>query len=212
MLDLGEAWVYEVAFDPSSGRLAAAVEDRSGVPAEDFVKGFAVVWDPGSDREIGPRISTRGGSPIGVAWSPDGAQLAVIADNNVLHLHAAGGDREKTGEIESVDAPFLAAAFSPDGSKLATGTTAGLVQQWSASTRAPVGAALEGHTGPVGGVAYNHDGTLLATTTLGFSRTRLWDAETGASVGDELVGGRTPFTFSTFSDRALPGQPARVRS
>ena len=62
----------------------------------------------------------------------------------------------------------------------------------------PVGAALKGHTGPVGGVAYSPDGTLLAASTLGFSRNRLWDAETGAAVGQELASGRTPSTFSTF--------------
>jgi WD40 repeat protein len=134
-----------------------------------------------------------------VSWSPDGEQLAVIADNNLLHLYEGGGDHAALGEpIESIDAPFYAAAFSPDGTRLATGSSAGVVQQWAVDTHEPVGAALKGHTGPVGGVIYSPDGRWLAASTLGFARSRLWDAETGAAIGQELVTGRTPSTFSTF--------------
>lgn len=195
-LDLGESWIYQVAFDPTSGTIAAAVEDR--VSEEGF--GFAVVWDPETDQEIGRRIPLVGGFALGVAWSPDGQQLAVVADNNLVRLHDAHGDHTELGApIESFDAPILAVAFSPDGARLATGTSAGVVQQWSVSTHEPVGAALKGHTGPVGGVAYSPDGTRLASSTLGFSRHRLWDAVTGAAIGQELVSGRTPPTFSTFS-------------
>jgi WD40 repeat protein/class 3 adenylate cyclase len=194
-LALDEAWIYQVAFDPTSGAIAAAVEvARGGAP------GFVVVWDPETEREVGARIRFPiGGTPIGVTWSPDGAQLAVIADNNLVHVYEARGRHAELGEpIESVDAPFLAAAFSPDRTRLATGNSAGVVQQWSTETHEPVGPALRGHTGPVGGVAYSPDGTTLASTTLGFSRSRLWDAETGASIGAELVGARTPITFSGF--------------
>ena len=195
-LDLGDSWIYQVAFDPTSGAIAAASEDRAS--EEGF--GFAVVWDPETDQEIGRRIPFEGGLALGVAWSPDGEQLAVVADNNLVHLFDAhGGHTELGGPIESVDAPILTVAFSPDGARLATGNSIGVVQQWSVSTHEPVGAALKGHTGPVGGVAYSPDGTLLASSTLGFSRNRLWDAATGAAVGLELVSGRTPATFASFN-------------
>ncbi len=194
-LDLGEARIYQVAFDPTSGALAAGVEDHS---PEAVSTDFAVVWDPEADREIGPRFPT-GSLALGVAWSPDGEQLAVVAENNLVHLVDAGGEHAEIGEpIESVDAPFLAVAFAPDGTRLATGNTAGVVQQWSTATHDPVGPALEDHTGPVGGVAYSSDGALLAATTLGFSRSRLWQADTGSPLGEELIGGRIPFTYSSF--------------
>ena len=194
-LDLGEVIVYQVAFDPTSGNLAAAVQDLTS--PEGF--GFTVVWDPESGQEVGPRMELHDGAAIAVAWTPDGAQLAVASDNNLVHLYDADDDHVELGEpIESIDAPILAVAFSPAGTRLATGNSAGVVQQWSVDTHAPLGAPLKGHTGPVGGVAYSPDGSVLAASTLGFARSRIWDAETGAAIGQELVMGRTPSTFATF--------------
>lgn len=194
-LDLGKVIVFQVAFDPTSGHLAVAVEQADS--PEGF--GFVAVLDPSSGDEVGPRIELRGGSAIGVAWSPDGAQLAVVADNNLVYLHDSDGDRPALGEpIESIDAPIYAVAFSPNGTRLATGTSAGVVQQWSVDTHKPVGLALKGHTGPVSGVAYSPDGTVLAASTLGYARSRVWDADTGAAIGQELATGRTPSTYSAF--------------
>ena len=66
-----------------------------------------MVWDPESGQEVGPRIELDGGSAIGVAWTPDGEQLAVVADNNLVHLYDADGDHAELGEpIESIDAPY----------------------------------------------------------------------------------------------------------
>ncbi len=201
-LDLGDAWVYQLAFDPVSGRLAAAVSSQ-GATTDDVTEnaGNVTLWDPRADPGAAAttEIPVRGGFPLGVAWSPDGATIAVIAENNLVHLLDAHGEHAEQGEpLESVDAPFLAVAFSPDGRRLATGTTAGVLQQWSVATHEAVGPALEDHAGPIGGVAYSPDGTTLVATTLGFSRSRLWQADTGAAIGEELIGGRTPFTFSTF--------------
>ena len=201
-LDLGGAWVHQVAFDPASGRLAAAVAEQEPT-TEDITDraGTITLWDPGADPSATgtTEIPVPGGLPLGVAWSPDGNTIAAIADNNLIHLFDAAGDHGELGEpLESVDAPFLAVAFSPDGSRIATGTSSGVLQQWSATTHRPVGPALEDHSGPIGGVAYRPDGTTLVATTLGFSRSRLWRADTGAAIGEELIGGRTPFTFSTF--------------
>ena len=50
----------------------------------------------------------------------------------------------------------------------------------------------------MGGVAYSPDGRTLAATTVGFSRSRLWDAATGTAIGQQLVDGKTPFTNATF--------------
>ena len=63
--------------------------------------------------------------------------------------------------------------------------------------------------GVVTGLAYSPDGTLLASTTTGLSTTRLWDAQSGAAVGDQLTAGRTPFTDRTFVvDHFLSARPA----
>jgi WD40 repeat protein len=194
-VDVGDAIVHQVAFDPASARLAIAAQDLTS--EEGY--GFAAVWDLDRGEVVGRRITLPGGgSGLGVAWSPDGERLAVVADNNFVHLYDAGSHAEQGEPIESIDSPILTAAFSPDGSRLATGNLAGVVQQWDTDTHEPLGAALEGHTGPVGGVAYSPDGTILAASTLGFSRSRLWDVDTGTAIGGELAVGRTPVTYSTF--------------
>jgi WD40 repeat protein len=198
-LQLGDLWVHQVAFNPTTGAIAAAADASHGKGGDFGERGFVVVWDPRTGRELGSRIESLGGLPFGVAWRPDGSQLAVTLDNNLVRFYAAGVAHKEVGEpIENVDAPIAAVAFSPDGARLATGASSGVVRQWSASTHRPLGPQLEGHAGIVAGVTYSPDGSTLASTTLGFSATRLWDARTGASIGGELIGGRIPLTFSTF--------------
>ena len=87
--------------------------------------------------------------------------------------------------------------IAPDGRILATGTSSGIVRQYDIATHDTFGPALRGHSSEVGGVAYSPDGAMLASTALGLSTTRLWDAATGTSIGDELTPGRTPFTERT---------------
>ena len=156
------------------------------------------MWDAATGEPSGARIENDHQSPWALAWAPDGGELAVVFDNNVLRFFDARTLEEVGEPIESVDTPITSVAYSPDGSRLATGEASGITRQWSTATHEQIGAALEGQIGPVAGVAYSPDGSLLATTTLGFSTTRLWDAATGAIIGRDLVGGRTPQTVRTF--------------
>jgi hypothetical protein len=50
---------------------------------------------------------------------------------------------------------------------------------------------------------------MLATTTIGLSRTRLWEMPGGRSIGAELVGGRVPYTTRTASiEHFMRSRPA----
>jgi WD40 repeat protein/class 3 adenylate cyclase len=200
-LDVGAAWVHQVAFNPRNGTLAVAIDYARDAGEEEFTgedPGHVLVWDPDTGRPVGAPIAEPGGSPIAVAWRPDGAQLGVALANNLVRLYDATSHRRVGRAIESVDAPFGALAFSPDGRRLATGAFSGLVLQWSTTTQRRIGPALEGHSSAVTGLAYSPDGRLLASTTLGFATTRLWESATGAPLGAELVSGRTPFTVRNF--------------
>ena len=210
-LDLDGGWANTVAVDPATGFVAVGVDNTRG-NWEAAIKdpGHVRVWDPSTGDEIGPRIRTeQNGIPVAVAWAPVGNVIAVSTDGNFLTFHDGETHRRVGKPIESVDAPIPAIAFSPDGTRLAGGTTSGEVRQWSVRTRRQIGSALAGHTGGVGGVIYSADGSLLASTTYGTARTRLWDAGTGASIGDELVAGTVPYTERTYpSDDFFASRPA----
>ena len=148
-----------------------------------------------------------GGFALGVAWSPDGEQLAVTSDNNLAAPHDAGGDHAEVGEpIESVDAPILAVAFSPDGSRLATGNVAGRrpavvdvdPRAGRSRTQGPHRTGRRRRLQPRRHAAGRDHASGSAGAGSGTPRP-------GAAVGQELVGGRTPFTFSTFTIEHFQG-------
>ena len=209
-LDVGDAWVDDLAFDPVTGDLAVAVDNvkaRSDFAGDD--PGRVVVWNPAHGQASGVRSPSREGYRSRSAWRPDGRQLAVVSDNNLVRFYDGRTHRQVGRALESPDSPFVALAFSPDGSRLATGAGSGIVRQWSTASHAELGPDLKGHTGPVAGVAYGPDGALLASTTVGYGTTRLWDAHTGSPVGAELTAGRTPMTDRTFQlDQYLGSRPA----
>jgi WD40 repeat protein len=210
-LDLGDGWAQSVAVDPATGFVAVGVDNTRGqfdAAIED--PGHVRVWDPSTGEEIGSRIRTENdGVPVAVAWAPDGNRLAVSTDGNFLTFHDGKTHRREGDPIELADSSIPAIAFSPDGTRIAGATSSGAVRQWSVRTHREIGSALTGHTGPLAGIAYSRDGSLLASTTSGTARTRLWDAHTGASIGDELVAGTVPYTERTYSvEHLLASRPA----
>ncbi|HVL07352.1 MAG TPA: protein kinase [Acidimicrobiales bacterium] len=205
------ALVHAAAFNPVTGVVAVAVETPSeDESARDTGFGFVALWDPVRNEEVAPRIGQRGGSPIALAWSPDGQTVAASTDNNVLRFYRAGPSYHQVGDdLVIQDDTMTALAISPDGRSIAAGSSSGIVRQYDVATHERVGPDLRGHTFEVGGVAYSPDGSLLASTTVGLSTTRLWEAATGAPIGNELVAGRTPYTQRTFGiDHRYPSRPA----
>ena len=206
------ALVWATAFNPATGVVALGVESH---PGEEVVEdaGFVALWDPVHDREVAPRIVEVGGSPVALAWSPDGRTLAVANDNNVLRLYRAGPTYTRVGDnLSPEDDTVTAIDIAPDGRTIAAGSPSGIVRQFDIATRRPFGPALRGLGFEVDGVAYSRDGSTLAATTVGLGTTRLWDAATGTPIGDELTPGRTPFTERTLGiDHSYPSQPAFSR-
>ena len=207
-VDLGEGWGHQTAFSPDGSTVVIALDQSAGGNGAGPGSGRVRFVDAATGRDDGEPIELEEPA-IGVRWSPDGATLAVVAQNNLVHLFDARSRHEVGDPIENVDAMIAAVAFRPDGRRLAIGVGSGDVRQYDVTTHEPVGDALVGAPGGVFGVAYSPDGLLLAGTTLGLSTTNLWDAESGAPLGEALTGGRAPYTFRTFTvEHLMAARPA----
>jgi len=200
-VDVGDAWVHHIAFRPDGRVLAVTVDHAKGdlEQATGREVGLRFV-DATTGRDVGKPIVFDNGDPIAVAWSPDGARIAVVTPDNFMRIYDVATRRQLL-RIENVDAPMLDAAFSQDGTRVVTGTNSCATRQWDATTGKEIPPALVGQVGPIGGVAFGAGDTLLATTAVGLSTTRLWEMPDGRPFGADLVGGRVPYTTRTgFSD------------
>ena len=87
----------------------------------------------------------------------------------------------------------VAAVFSPDGTRIATVSKDGTARLWDAATLKPVGKPMR-HEHPLGdssfhppdGVFFNSAGTRIVTDCDEAGLLRLWDAATGAPVGEAM--------------------------
>ncbi|HUP85975.1 MAG TPA: protein kinase [Acidimicrobiales bacterium] len=204
------AWIWAAAFNPKTGVVAIAVDSTPHEDASQREEGFVALWDPVRDREVAPRIIEEDFTPVALGWSPDGKMLAVSSDNNKLGFYRRGSTYERIGDEPVIEDDNISALeISPDGATLAAGTSSGTVRQFEIATGRPFGPPLPGLGFEVRGVAYSRDGAMLAATAVGLSTSRLWDAATGARIGEELVAGRTPLTERTMGiDQPYPSRPA----
>ena len=125
----------------------------------------------------------------GLAFSPDGSQLAIPfgADsdegpNGVEILDVGSGERvarlSPDGEVRSV-------AFSPDGSLLAGGMVDGGALLWASDGWGPVGGLLARLTASTLEVEFSPDGHTLATSHSDHS-VALWDVASQEPIGPPL--------------------------
>lgn len=135
-------------------------------------KGRYAVWDAAS-QVLAAVIETGGGSLLDLAFSPDGAQLAVASSANVAQLWDTASGALLLATVGHTN--YMAAAvFSPDSATLAIADWDKHIWQWDTASRQElhlttplpdmVGTGLRNDTM----LAYSPDGSLLASTD-GFS-------------------------------------------
>ena len=115
-----------------------------------------------------------------VAFSPDGATLAVVDNDTVLLLegNTLAVKATLTGHRDTVNS----VAFSSDRKRIATGSSDETVRVWDANTGRQIARFL-GHTANVNSVVFSPDGKTLASGSDRYDSTvRLWDVNTETKI------------------------------
>lgn len=114
--------------------------------------------------------------PIGVAFSPDGDQLATGDAAGMVKIfdsRTGGLVQELKGHSQAV----WTVAWNPAGTRLASGGNDATARIWDVATGTEI-RQLTGHTNRVSDVVWSPDGTQLATVSLD-ATVKTWNAETG---------------------------------
>jgi len=153
---------------------------------------------------------------MAVAWSPDGANLAVSAGDNI-HLYRTDNWRRITSLY--VGALTHSLAFSPQGGWLAAGSRDGKLRLWKVAdllagqAAAPVLSVLA-HKKGVNAVLFSPDGQRLATGG-NDAVARLWDPEkgtlTGMTIGGSFAVPSIAFTPDGMVLAVVNGDKVRLR-
>ncbi|GAA1277191.1 hypothetical protein GCM10009677_33930 [Sphaerisporangium rubeum] len=156
--------------------LAFSPDARTLVTVDDRVR----LWDPGTGRLLRELPTGETGQPKAVAFSPDGALLAVTGNVYPDDVPASGGvllpasrtvlwdpaTGRRAGALRHDDGAHMTAGpvFTADGTLLVTGHRDGTIRLWDPRTGDQVGAPMAGHSGQVLAVAPSPDGRLLVSS------------------------------------------------
>ena len=130
-------------------------------------------------------------SVTGIAYSPDGKQLATAGMDGQIHLWDTT-TRTKIGSLKNPDWT-TDLEFTPDGTRLASRFKGG-VAVWDLATRSPVQTFTEEGNGFGGGMTLSPDGKRVAAVMA--EGVKAWDLESGAELGCQPIRGAHKLSFA----------------
>lgn len=116
------------------------------------------------------------GSPLAVAFSPNGSLIVTGSGGGTAQLWDADTDKPLGEPLRHGD-EVRAVAFSPDGTRVVTGSRGGTVRLWDADTGRPIGEPMR-HQDSITTVRFSPDGKTVLTASRD-ATARLWDVATG---------------------------------
>lgn len=128
----------------------------------------------------------------GVAFSPDGRQIASASNDGTLRLWDAATGSAIGEPLHKHDGSVWSVAFSPDGNRVVTGGRDSTLLLWDAESGSVLGAPFIGHDlglsrGGVTSLAFSPDGRRIVSG--GRDNTlRLWDTASGEPLREPLRG------------------------
>jgi WD40 repeat protein len=173
------------------GKSVLVEKDRFAVAALDDEPLVAQPLPP-RITEAQTAVPAQPGQVQGLAFSPDGATLAIASTDGTL----TAWDRRRgqpRWSIKAHDKRFKALAFSPDGKVLASGGMDKVIKFWDSATGTPLPISFAKQKRDIDVIAFSAENTLLATA-LGYGKggkgseqIALWDPKTGKLL-DRIAG------------------------
>ena len=152
---------------------------RGGAASTSATSATGATSVPATTSPSAPTPETRRAATLrSVAWSPDGARLAVgTGDGWIVLVDAVS--LLTVASWATGDSDVRDVAWSPDGRQLASGGREGMVRRWTADGR--FSGTYEGHTDSVFALAWSPDGDRLASA--GRDRSlRIWNVASGEAL------------------------------
>ncbi|HLJ55705.1 MAG TPA: WD40 repeat domain-containing protein, partial [Chthonomonadaceae bacterium] len=159
-----------------------AVSSNGRLVASGGEDGAAIVWDVRANRRL-CSLSMPGAIAHGIAFSPDGAKIAVAQNDNRMTGRITLWDTNSgklLRTIASLPTRVLAVRFSPDGARILAGVDDRTARIWDVVTGKPL-LTLAGHNSGINSVAFSADGRRVVTGSFD-TTARLWDARTGQEI------------------------------